>query len=76
VIAGVVTFLESDKGDNSWQSLYFPLLTRGHCDRATIRTRAKYFKRVWVENHGVNLSETQHSLKQHIENNIVTSLKD
>lgn len=62
------------RGQQPAEPLLF--LTRGHRDGATIGTGVKHFKGVWVENHGVNFSERQHSLKRHIENNIVTSLKD
>lgn len=64
------------KESNSWQSLHFLIFQRGHCDGAVIWTEMKKFKGVWVENHGVNLSENQHFLKQHMENNIVTYHKD
>lgn len=68
--------LESGRREsNSWQSLHFLIFKRGHCDGTVIWTEMKNFKGIWVENHGVNLSESQHSLKQHMENNIVTYRK-
>lgn len=74
MIAGIGHSWKVTEGTTAGRA--FTFLTRGHCDGAAIGTGVKHFKGVWVENHGVDLSESQHSLKQHIENNIVTSLKD